>query len=237
MSQEKKRIAYVKFVDNQFLARYIEREFSDFEVVYTLTDDVTVDVAVMISSTDVYDVAEGMNYDESTPVKADSEYARQEKGFADLCSQHNLKPTILRCANIIGTGMIGLPMRLARGIARGTLMNVKGNEAAINTVHAVDVARVAHILVEKGETYNVTSGIDTTIPELINALAYRIKNKEVFTVGPKMARIIYGKTYLEQMTTTLTFNNMRMVHALPVDFAFSDVVAYMKNHDYSNDDF
>lgn len=237
MSTEKQCIAFVYLADNQFLAPYIEREFKGYDVVYNLTDDIAADVAVMVSSTDVYDVTEGMNYDENTPLKSNSTFARHEQTFKDICARKHLKPTILRCANIIGTGMNGLPMRLARGIARGTLMNVKGNEAVINTVHAVDVARVARLLADKGETYNVTSGFDTRIADLIDALAYRIKNKDVFTVGSNWARIIYGKTYLGLMTTTLTFNNMRMVHALPEDMQFNDVVSYMKNHDYANDDF
>jgi nucleoside-diphosphate-sugar epimerase len=190
----------------------------------------------MISSTDIYDVTEGINYDEQTPVKADSVFAKNEHTFTELCAAKGVTPTILRCANTIGTGMNGLPMRLARGIARGTLMNVKDNDAVINTVHATDVARIARLLSANGGTYNVTSGHDTRVVDLINALAYRIKNKDVFTVGEKWARIIYGKTYYNQMTTTLTFNNMRMVHALPGDMELTDVTVYLKNHDYSNDD-
>jgi hypothetical protein len=103
-------------------------------------------------------------------------------------------------------------------------------------VHAIDVASIARTLAEHGGTYNVTSGHDTRVIDLINALAYRIKNKDVFSVSPKWARIIYGKSYFEQMTTTLTFNNMRMVHALPEDTQLKDVTVYLKNHDYSNDD-
>jgi nucleoside-diphosphate-sugar epimerase len=237
MSQEKKPVVFVYSPGYEFVNPYLEAEFADYEVIYQLTDDVSADVAVMVSSTDIYDVVEGMNYDENTPVKSSSQLARDEEEFRTLCAAHGLKPTILRCANIIGTGMNGLPMRFARGIARGLLMNVKDNEAVLSTVHAVDVVRVAHALADKGEVYNVTNGINTAVPDLINALAYRIKNKQVFTLGTRWARLLYGNEYFSLMTTSLTFSNIRMVHALPADTELLDVVQYMKNHDYSNDNF
>jgi nucleoside-diphosphate-sugar epimerase len=235
MAQKQKDIAFIFLAGNDFLAPYVEREFTDYDVIFQLEDGMKADVAVMISSTEVYDVVEGMNYDENTPVIENGVYAQQERIFRDICEKQGLKPTILRCANIVGTGMVGLPMRFARGIARGTLMNIKENEAVINTVHAIDVARIAHQLVASGETYNVTNGIDTRVVDLIDAIAYRVKNKQVFTLAQKWARMLYGGEYYRTMTTSLTFNNIKMVHALSADAQLIDVVSYLKNHDYTND--
>ncbi len=238
MSNEIKPTATVYFLaDNSFLRPYFEREFSAYDISFTLNDaDAATDVAVIVSSTDIYDVTEGINYDENTPIKSDSPIFRSERAFCNFCERKGMKPTILRCANIIGTGMTGLPMRMAHGIARGTMMHIKGNEAVINTVHAIDVARVARLLAAEGGMFNVTSSVDTRVDDLLDALAYRIKNKDVFSLGSNWARMLYGKSYYRTLTTTLTFNNMRMVHALPEDFKLIDVVTYLKNHDYSNDD-
>jgi nucleoside-diphosphate-sugar epimerase len=234
MSQEKKQKAYFCLVNNEYLAPYLEQECSKYDIVYDIAGERAY-VAVMLSSTDIYDVSEGMNYDENTPIKENSIFAKKEKEFRQLCADKGMKPTILRCANVIGTGMNGFAMRLARGIARGTLFNIKENEAVLSVVHALDVARVALLLADRGETYNVSNGIDTTVVDLIDALSHRVKNKQVFKLGAKWARLLYGNDYYGQMTTSLTFNNIRMVHALPDDMQFVDVVEYLKNHDYTND--
>ena len=236
MSQDQKPKAYFYLAEFEFLAPYLEREFAAYSRVYNLDDDgATADVAVMISSTDIYDVVEGMNYDENTPVKTDSDLAKHEQIFRDICNKHNLKPTILRCANIIGTGMIGLPMRLARGIARGTMTTIKDNDAVISTVHAIDVARIALQLAASGTTFNVTNGIDTPVSSMVDALSHRIKDKRVFQLSARWARLLYGAEYFKTLTTTLTFNNIRMMHALDPDTQLTDIVQYLNNHDYSND--
>lgn len=216
----------------EFLHPYVEREFDGFDVEFSLGDNPG-DDTVMISSTDVYDVTTGVNYAEDAPV-GDTAAERQ---FIDWCTSHGLKPTILRCANIVGTGMTGWPMQLARGVARGTLLHVEGvdDQAVVSVVHAVDVARVARFLRDCGKTVNVTDGTATTLHDLIEALAYRIDNKRVGTLKPRWARWIYGKKRLCRLGSSLTFSDARLRRLMPADqMPLNRVTDYLTHHVYDD---
>lgn len=227
--------------DGVFMAKYLAHAWGkDWRVATRPDDGMRADAAVMISSTDIYDVTEGTGYTEDTPIKADSPLAREEAMFADYCRRHSLPCVILRAANTVGTGMTRLPMRLARGVARGTLMHIRDNsETAISVVHAIDLARLSVALQQAPGTYNATDGTATTIDALINAIAHRLKDKNVGTLKRRWARWLYGRRYFGTMTHTLTFDDTRLRQTLEkigADAPTVHVVQRLNTHQYGQDD-
>lgn len=224
----------------EFMVKYLAHAWgSDWRVITRPEDGVAVDAAVMISSTDIYDVTEGRDYAEDTRLKSDSPLVRDEAMFADFCSRHALPCLILRAANIIGTGMTGLPMRMARGIARGMLMHIQGNDAAVSVVHALDVARLSVTLQRVPGIYNLTDGTSPTVDTLIDALAHRMSDKRVGTLRPRWARWLYGRRYYDTLTHTLTFDDSRLrrtLEDLGADTAMTQVVNRLNTHTYGQDD-
>lgn len=224
----------------EFMVKYLAAAFGEqWRVITRPEDGANVDAAVMISSTDIYDVTEGRGYDEDTPLKADSPLAHDEAMYADYCRRRDLPCLILRPANIIGTGMTGLPMRIARGIARGMLMHIRDNDAAISVVHALDVARLSVELQSAPGIYNLTDGHDTTVDALIDALAHRMNDKNVGTLRPRWARWLYGRRYYRKMTSTLTFDDSRLRRVLSCagrPDEMIDVIQRLNTHRYGQDD-
>lgn len=232
--QAQKPRAVVYCPNQEFLHPYFERELADHDISFSLDVAEKPDLALMVSSADIYGKTEGENYDETTETDPSSPYHAAEQAYASFCREHGTVCTIVRGANIVGTGMNGFPMELARGIARGTLMHIAGNEARLSVVHAVDVARFGRLLADSGETVNLTDGTATTIDSLMEALAYRLDNKRVCTIKPKWARLLYGKKRLARLTTTLTFSNAKALR-LTGNAETTRVTDYLTTHVYDHD--
>lgn len=232
----------------KFLQPYFEREFSDYRLIFSAEDAIDALVAdgpiagaVMVSSTDIYNVTAGELLTEDTPLDLGSVWSAREKTFSDFCNNLSINGVTLRCANTVGTGMNGFAMRLARGIARGTMMHIKGNEGLISVVHAVDVARYGHLFLQAinenltdSTVFNITDGVETPVDELINALAFRIKNKDVFTLkSTRLAKILYGNELYSDLTRRLTFSNA-LAQTIAAHFGMSPhiVTDYLRTHVY-----
>lgn len=150
--------------------------------------------------------------------------------FDAFCSRHLLPVVVLRCANIVGTGMTGLVRRIAAGIYKGTFVHIAGNDARISVVHATDVARAASIAAGKQGEYTLTDGIDPMIHDLAEAFAYRMGDKRIFTIAPRWAKLWYGGEYFRALTTSNTVSDTFRT-AFP-GFKPSEVVNYLKTHVY-----
>lgn len=105
------------------------------------------------------------------------------------------------CPVIVGTGMIGLPRRMAASIYRGSYFNIKGNESRISVIHASDLARAVALAAGTDGAFTITDGAETAIDDFASALSYRLGDKRLFTLNPWMARIWYGKEYYGVLTS------------------------------------
>lgn len=227
-SNEDQRPALYLFTPSSpFVRPYFERLMPD----YRMTDEPAEAVsAVMISSTDVYDVESGENFNELTPVKQDSELAAAERTFVETCTAAGLQPTILRCAPVVCTGMTGWTREMAEKIYRGTYLGISGNEARRSVIHAISLPSAALGVLNSGETFNVTDTIDPTIPTLADAFAWRIAQKRIFSLKPKWYRLISSKKKFDAASRSLTFSCEKL--RSHCDFNPVSTVEYLKSHVY-----
>ena len=141
--------------------------------------------------------------------------------------------TGLFCPSIVGTGMTGLPMTLAKAIARGRLYHIAGNEARLSTVHAVDVARAVRAVLGTVGNFTVTDGCDPTIHDLAEALAHRINSRRIYTVKPRWARWIMSADLRDLISRDRVENGQEF--AAKFDFRPVSVVEYLKTHNYDDE--
>lgn len=234
----------------EFVEPYVCRELSGWRIVALDADSLSTaalpaaEAAVMLSGTEVYDVPDGGadNFDESAPTTSGSPLLNMERDFVNACVGAGLRPVILRCANTVGTGMTGLPMRLARWIYRGLFFHFPGNEARISAVHACDVAAcvAAAANLPKDDAnpliLNLTDGENPTIHDFCEALAYRLSQKRISSLSTRpqqwVAAVIYGKKRMKLLTTTVTFNSQAARNILKTEPV--KVTEYLKSHIYDN---
>ena len=211
----------------EFVRPYFERYLPE----YRITDNpAEAENAIMISSTDVYDVSEGLNYNELTAINENSHYAKEEQRYRNMCESSGLAPTILRCADLVCTGMKGRPREMAQKIYRGTFIALPDNEARMSVVHAVSLPEAAKAAMGSGETYNVTDGCDPTVNEFAEALAWRIAQKRIFTLKPKWFKLLFGKKKLAEAQRSLTFSSEKI--RSNGNFSPVSVTEYLRTHVY-----
>lgn len=225
--------------DKLFLQPYLARALSGFSILDP-ADTADADLCIMVSSTDIYGAGEFVNIDESTPIDENCIAAIREKEFVDLAKKHIKPAVILRCANIVGTGMTGFPRELANAIWRGTFFHFPGNEARVSTIHAADVAAITALVAEKNFTidnihiFNLSDGDDPYLHDLAEALAFRMSNKRISTLstGPQqwLGRIAYGKRKYSSYTTTRTISCVAL-HSV-IDYSPTPVCQYLRTHNY-----
>ncbi len=230
MNDRDEKEIYVCAPGREFVMPFIRRALAD----YALTEIAgeTTDYAVMISTTDVYAVAEGDGFNELAPLAGDSDACRAEAAFIEECRARGLAPTLLRCGHIVGTGMNGLPRRMAESIYRGVFVDIKGNEARQSFIHASDLGQAIGLTLGTGEPFNVTDGCDPTMVGFADALSERISQKRLFAVPPKIFRLFYGKDFYSQMTANRTFSSEKLRSR---GFAATPVTEYLKTHVYDDE--
>lgn len=153
--------------------------------------------------------------------------------FEAYCASRGLPVAVLACPSVVCTAMRGLPMRIARSISRGAFALIKGSQARISVVHGSDVARAAAVAAGSQGSYVLTDGADPAIADLALALAYRLGDKRLASIGPRLARLWYGR----QMYSLLTTDHCQpctFTQAFP-DFKPQIVTQYLRTHVYDQD--
>lgn len=139
----------------------------------------------------------------------------------------------LYCPNIVGTGMTGKPMELAKAIARGRLYHIAGNGARISTVHATDVARAVALVYRCGGHHTVTDLADPTFEELAEALAVRLDSRRIYRLKRRWARFLMTRELIDMITT----NDLANGSAFAAEFGFTPtpVTEYLRTHVYDDE--
>lgn len=219
---------------------YVARAVKDAGMV--LADDVAdADAAVLVSDISVYAVAADTAAGEDSPVDEASEVLAAERAFAAACAAAKVSGFVLRCADIVGTGMTGFPRELAESVWRGTFFHFPDNDARRSAVHASDVAAAAVLAAglagdDRGGVmiYNICGADDPRVHDLAEAFAYRMKNKRISTLstgGQKwLGRLLYGRRRMRLYTCSRLADGSAFCGA--TGFAPVAVCDYMRTHQY-----
>lgn len=200
----------------EFIHKYFDREF-DCDITGDLPDEGDVSGAVMVVSS--------LN----TSVDTTS--------YVDWCASRELRSIVLRVPHVIGTGMKGLPLALARGVMRGTTLCIRDNMTKIAVIHAVDIPRVVRAIIDEGGTDPVditVSAPPVGVNDLIQALGHRIKDKRVGSIKPRWARALYGSERFAELTTDYVVNTEAFDARFP-GFEFVNPVEYLTTHVYDDE--
>lgn len=141
--------------------------------------------------------------------------------------------TVLFCPNVVGTGMTGLPMEIARQIARGSFYHLADNETRLSTVHAADVAKAVRLALGSGLALTVTDGADPTFHDFAEALAWRINQKRVLTLSSKWVSWIISPRLRRIITTDAVADGSEF--ASRFDFHPVPVTEYLRTHIYDDE--
>ncbi len=156
--------------------------------------------------------------------------ASDDADFDHYCAERSLPVATLACSDIICTGMRGLPRRIAEGVARGTFVHIRGNDARISLVHGTDVARAVRVLCGSQGSYALSDGCEHTLHDLAEAIAYRMHDKRLYTIKPRWARLWYGRAYYDTLTADHLMEST-FAEDFP-GFAPVDAIKYMRTHVY-----
>lgn len=156
--------------------------------------------------------------------------ANPDPQLDSVCADGALPLLTLYCPCIVGTGMQGLPRRIAAGIYRGSYFNIKDNVTHVSLIHATDLAAAVALAAGTDGTFTVTDGSDTTIDDLAEALAYRLGDKRIYTIKPWMAKLWYGRSYFTELITDHVASDSFGLD-FP-DFRPTPVTQYLRTHVY-----
>lgn len=140
----------------------------------------------------------------------------------------------LVCPNVVGTGMRGTPMEIAKGIASGQMYHIHGNETHISVIHAVDVARAARLALDcQGEKFTITDGEPVNIDQLTDAIAFRVNQKRVLSTKPFWANFLMPSKLKKLVITDDVYEGSEF--AARFDFKPNRVVDYLLTHNYDEE--
>lgn len=210
---------------------------------------------VYISSTEVYGRNDGELLDESTPVWASSEAGRSkalaEKEVEKFFAGKQTAVTILRPAMMFGDGVKGPAQRMFDAVVRGRYVHVRGDEARLSLVTALDTARAIRKICMRGGVYNVTDGTPHRRIDLAEAMSANAGSFKRMIVLPRkwanlFSRIggslpglkeILSPELLKERSRNLTFSGEKLREAAGIDFHNTlDVIARRdKSYPYLED--
>ena len=129
---------------------------------------------VFISSYKVYSRDAGENVTEDTPTWASNETGRSkalaEDRLKDWCDKNDVTLTIIRPARMFGNGVKGETLRLFNDALTGKYIHIRGNDAKVSIVCALDVARAVKAVYEYGGIYNLEDGRPVKFLDLVEAM-------------------------------------------------------------------
>lgn len=182
---------------------------------------------IFISSYEVYSADAGEGVDENRPLWATSKVGQSkalaEKKIEEWCSERGVTLTIVRPAILFGTGVKGRMLNLFNDAVSGRYIHIRGNDARLSVVTALDVARFIKRIHTTGGTFNVADGFNPKLIDLVEAMTENHgARKRPVTLPPKWASVIWkfgrfiplvdsqlNPSILKRRSTTLTLDNSR----------------------------
>lgn len=209
---------------------------------------------VYVSSWQVYSPDAGEGVDESRPTFAWSEVgkskARTELLLEKWAGQNGATLTIVRPAQMFGTGVDCAMLRLFNRAVSGRYVHIRGNEAKTSAVTALDTARAILKLAGQPGIFNISDGLAHRWIDLVESMTANIGARKRMTHLPeKWASFFYrwfrflpivqenlSPEALEPMSRTLVLDNVKVCRATGMDFHNTlEVIARLdKSYPYEN---
>lgn len=159
----------------------------------------------------------------------------QASGSVECESREGKSHFTLHVPVVIGTGMDGWGMKLARRVRQGLYFRspkpTKLMETPIKVVHALDVARAVKMLMQEGKSgdYWLDDGSETTVDALAGALSHRLNDKRVPLFPNLVTKVLCALLPLKVPSIQVT--------GTPIEgFERINVVTYLSTHHYGPED-
>lgn len=130
---------------------------------------------VFVSSWEVYSPDAGEDVEETKQLWASSKCGQSkalaERLVAEWCAAHGVLLTVVRPARMFGKGMKGEMTSLFNDVVNNRYIHVRGNDARLSAVCAVDVASAIKKLHSIGGIYNLSDGTAPRWIDLAEAMS------------------------------------------------------------------
>ena len=142
---------------------------------------------VYVSSHSVYG-EEGEEISEESMLSPISEAAKSkekaERKVTRWAAENNVVLTIIRPARMFGTGVGGETLRLFNDALNGSLIHIRGNDAKVSLVTALDVARIVAAVYKTGGVYNAADGRNPRFIDMAQAMTANAGREKRITTLP-----------------------------------------------------
>lgn len=202
---------------------------------------------VFISSFRVYSRDAGENVDEESSTWATDNVGkskmRAEELMREWCQTNNVCLTIIRPARMFGNGVKGETLRLFNDALSGKYIHIRGNDARISLVTALDVARAIQKVYKNGGIYNAADGRNPKFIEMVEAMTANAGAKKRMTHLPaawaewiwRLGRWVsfvnrnLSPETVESRMKTLTLDGRKLAREADIDY--HDTIEVMEHQD------
>ena len=204
---------------------------------------------VFVSSYKVYSRDAGENLDEETHTWATDSVGKSkalaEEMVKKWCQQKNVTLTVIRPARMFGTGVSGETLELFNDALAGKYIHIRGNDAKVSVVCALDVAKAIKQVYTVGGIYNASDNRPVKFIDLVEALTANAGAKKrmthlpapwaewIWRLGrwiPSINRNLHPKVVEDRMKS-LTLDSSRLARISGI--SFHDTIAVIEHRDPS----
>ena len=143
---------------------------------------------VYVSSYKVYSRDAGENLSEDTNLWASDETGRSkalaEQYLREWCERNDVTLSIIRPARMFGEGVTGETLQLFNDALSGKYIHIRGNDARVSIVCALDVARGIKGIYDMGGIYNAADPDPVRFIDMVEALTANAGAKKRMTHLP-----------------------------------------------------
>lgn len=204
---------------------------------------------VYISSYQVYsrDAGENLNEESNTwaTTQAGKSKALAEQLLTDWAKEKGVVLTIIRPARMFGNGVKGETLQLFNDALSAKYVHIRGNDAKVSLVCALDVAKAIKSVYEFGGVYNASDNRPVRLIEMVEAMTANAGAKKRMTHLPaawaewvwRLGRWIpsiernLSPDVVEARMKSVTLDGSKLIEASGV--AFHDTIAVIERIDPS----
>ncbi len=208
---------------------------------------------VYVSSAAVYG-EEGEDISEDAILAPATESARSkdkaEREAMRWAAQNDVVLSIIRPARMFGTGVHGETLRLFNDALNGSFIHIRGNDARISLVAALDVAKVIAGVYKSGGIYNVADGRNPRFVDMVQAMTANAgREKRLTTLPASWAEWLWrtckwipaidrnlNPDIVGRRLKTLTVNGSKAAEAAGIDYYNTIEVIARRDETYPYDE-